>query len=171
MAGEKAIPTYTTTVTVTDPRFAGGAKGDGRTGALDFAITLPEHCDGGALLCCCLPAEPRARPGGCACCLPHPTCGSAHFHCYETTAVSYSSPHLTYKLVAMLLLADDTEAFAQAIRAASALALNMTTTACRTGRCPVRAASFGGVWGSWVMPRRGVEELSWLGSVAWQALL
>lgn len=40
----------------------------------------------------------------------------------------------------MLLLADDTEAFAQAIRAASALALNMTTTACRTGRCPVRAS-------------------------------
>lgn len=34
--------------------------------------------------------------------------------------------------------ADDSEAFVQAIRAASALALDLTTTACPTGRCPVR---------------------------------
>ena len=42
--------------------------------------------------------------------------------------------------------ADDSEAFVQAIRAASALALDRTTTLCPTGRCPVRGQAWQWGW-------------------------
>ena len=55
-------------------------------------------------------------------------------------------------------LADDTEAFVQAIRAASALARNLTTTACRNGRCLVRAGGVG--WQALAWQHRVAHELT-----------
>ena len=49
MAGERAIPNYPVAVKVTDPRFNGGAKGDGRTGARRSGRRqLGRACRGGA---------------------------------------------------------------------------------------------------------------------------